>query len=182
MSQYADINGFVTFTYTTLASDDNKPATIKTAVQDGGDWVDKVTFIMASNKASLVTGTVINPFNGNPVEGASVILEESSSSKHHFFDRATTVDGSYSIAMLPGSYLINFDINIGDANPYEGAYSGSHTELRKDGTIKLRSELQLSQGQTHTFNSQRVILTGIASNFPAGTEIYFTPIGTQKHH
>jgi len=177
---FADMNGSVDFTYTTLASDDNKPITIKVAVQDGDNWIDRGTYVMASNNASLVRGTVINPFNGNPVEGASVILEESDGSKNHFFDKETAADGSYSIAMLPGSYFINFDINIGDANPYEGAYSGSHSELRNDGTMKLRSELQLSQGQTHTFNSHRGILTGISSNFPAGTEIYFTPIGTQN--
>ncbi|WP_409229201.1 S-layer homology domain-containing protein [Gudongella sp. SC589] len=176
----SDANGSVIVTYTTLVADDNKPVTIKAAVSDGNDWVDNGVYIMASNSASLVKGTLLNPFNGTPVEGAAVVLEESNGGKHHFFSDATDSDGSYSIAIQPGSYFINFQMDIKGVNPYDGIYYGSHSDFRNDGTLNLRSQLKLSQGQTHTFNSNRGILTGIANNFPAGTEIYFTPLGTQN--
>ncbi len=64
-----DANGMVTVTYTTLAADDNKHIFIMANTPEDDDWIERGTYILASNEASLLTGRAINPFTGEPCSG-----------------------------------------------------------------------------------------------------------------
>ena len=172
LSDITDQNGVATAVYTTLQADDGKSITLKAAVQDGDDWIDQSTYLLASNTAGIVSGAVINPFNGQPCESTQFHFNERAGSRHYGFENAAAPDGSYSIGLLPGKYYMDVIIDVGSANPYGGVFNTSDFDVRSDGTVILKRQVDLAQGQTQNIDLQRGILTGIAQNFPVVTDLY----------
>ncbi|MBS4021140.1 MAG: hypothetical protein KGZ79_01775 [Dethiobacter sp.] len=101
-----DANGMATSTYTTLAQDDNKQIYIHVNANNNDDWIDRRTYIIASNEASLVEGRLTNPFTGIPYPGANVSFFNMDNQHYVMFEETSDEDGNYFIAVMPGRYLI----------------------------------------------------------------------------
>jgi hypothetical protein len=172
ISHITDQNGIATATYTTLQADDNKSIILKAAIQDGDDWIDQSSYLLASNTAGTVSGTLINPFNGQLIKNTQFIFVEKNSSRVYSYENPVSSDGSYSIGLLPGSYYMDVQIDVGNSNPYSGEFITSDFDVRSDGMVQLKRQISLSQGQPIQVDLQRGILTGIAQNFPVGTDLY----------
>ena len=176
----ADTNGLATATYTTHEADDDKSLNIKAGIRDGDDWTDGGNYLMASHNGVLVQGKLINPFNGAPIEGASLFFDSMDSQQNFPFNGFTGPDGMYSVAITPGRYYANIDLNPGPANPHGGPYKGSHSEVTSDGTLFLRQQFIVNQAGSYSLDTERGIMTGMTSNFSAGTNLYFTLRGTNN--
>lgn len=174
-STLTDDYGYAKAKYTTNIEDNNKVIKFKAVVSDGDNWNESSVYLLVSNNSATLKGTVLNPFNGNPVDNASIILVDRDTRVAFSYDEGTASNGTYSLPVIPGRYYVNFEMNIGDSNPYDNIFKGSHHELRSDGKLVLTYLITLSKDETHILNSHSGIVSGVASNLREGTEVYFVP-------
>ncbi len=172
-----DANGMVTVTYTTLAADDNKHIFILANTPDDGDWIEKCSYILASNEASLVTGRIIDPFTGEPYPNADISFFDTNTSYYIMFERGSDEDGYYSVAIRPGSYHIRFHLDLVEATHYSGGYTGSHHNFKADNTLELRIERSIGESKNYSVDCEMGIIKGVVTNLGSHREIYIYPTG-----
>ncbi len=174
-----DASGIVRVTYTTKASDDDAQIFIQATVPEADNWTEQGITLMASNTAALVQGKLIHPFTGIPIQGADIGFDSETGS-HHFYQKATNADGSYTVAVPPGDYHVGYEFDLGDTAYYSGSFRGSHSNFNDDNTASIRIKHNIASGQEYTLDSERGILKGARPSMGAGDEIYITLRGTNN--
>ena len=177
--QITNANGIVRLTYTTIAADDDDKIFIQATVPEGDDWTEQGITLIASNTAALIQGKLIHPFTGTPIQGADIGFDSETGS-HHFYEKVTNADGSYTIAVPPGDYHVGYEFNLGDTEYYSGSYKGSHSSFNDDNKASIRFKQNIASGQEYNLDSERGILKGARPSMGAGEEIYITLVGTNN--
>ncbi len=166
-----DANGMASVNYTTLAADDHVQLRFLANIYSDGEWIDRTISAIASNTAALISGRVINPFNGEPATNVKVGIMPSNNPQSY---SPIDVDsqGYFSSPVNAGKYDINIELNAAGTVPHAGNFSGSHFNLSEDGDMRISLQNQnFTSGKSYTIPSEMGIITGV-TNRPAGSEIY----------
>ncbi len=174
-----DANGVATSTYTTLAEDDNKHIMLMANTKSDNDWINKYTYLIASNEASLCKGRIINPFTGESLPNTSIDIMNMDTGYYFMFENETDENGCYSITVPPGLYHIRFYLDLGTATYYSGNYTGSHCNLQNDNTMSLRIEIKIDKNKNYSLNSEMGIMKGILNNKSSGNKLYIVREGNR---
>lgn len=171
---FTDENGRASSIYTTLAGDDNEHIFLKIAANTGDDWIDRETYVLASDDASRCEGRIINPFTGELPFHTAISIHDQDTGYYFLYEDIVNKDGFYSIAVPPGNYHISFLLDLGEENYYNGTYDGSHSRMEADNSIVLRIEMEIESNQDYIFNTEMGILKGNVSNLDSSNNLYIT--------
>ncbi len=168
-----DANGKVSVTYTTLSADDNKQLRFLANIYTDGEWLDRNIYAMASETVALISGRVINPFNGEPATNVNVGILLSNNPESY-----TPIDvdskGYFSSPVNSGTYDVNIELNTAGTVPHAGSFKGSHFTINENGDIRITIQNQnFTNGNSYTIPTEMGIITGVTDR-PAGSEIYIT--------
>ncbi len=167
-----DTNGKVTATYTTLSADDDKYVSIKANVPVDDDWMEANTYILASDKGSVLEGRIINPFTGEPLSKVSIdICNVDNNNIYYMFENISDENGNYSIPVLPGEYHIRYYIDSEDKAYYNDSYTGSHHEFETD-KMNIRVQMAVDPNNNYTLDTEMGIVKGVVNNLGSHSEIY----------
>ncbi|MGM0446547.1 MAG: hypothetical protein ACQEQH_09060, partial [Bacillota bacterium] len=173
-----DENGIASTSYTTLAKDDNKHITLTAVTQvDDDRWINKDTYLVASDQASWCEGRIINPFTGEPHSNTAISIFNMDTEYYFLFKDEVDQDGFYSFVLNPGNYHIRFHLDLGDANYYNNIYNGSHSLLKDDNTAELRIGKVIEDNKKYSLNSEIGIIKGKITNMNSNNELYITGKG-----
>lgn len=167
-----DVNGVASVTYTTLVADDNIMLHFKAGIYTDGDWIDKGVEAMASNTAALISGRIINPFNGKSASNVKLGLSPTNNPQS-YNPISVDEDGYFSSPVTAGSYGINIELNAAGSLPYAGIFKGSHFMiLNNEGDIRISIQNQnFIAGNSYTIASELGVITG-TTNRPSGSDVY----------
>jgi len=180
-----DADGVATSTYRTVAADDGNAIEILANIQTGeNQWFERTAFALASNKAAMVSGRVVNPFNGEPVDDPEIIVALDGNPQNHTRFR-TDDKGYFGGPINANRYSVDIRMNVGDSAPFSGEFKGSHFSINNEGDVWMAIQPKnYVEGNRYTIPSELGVVTGI-HNQPVGTDIYlvrksdqFTQIAT----
>jgi hypothetical protein len=166
--------GIAVSTYITLMEDNNQHITL-TATTEGNDcWINKNTYLIASDEVSWCEGRIINPFTGKAHPNTTIDIFNSDNEYYFCYEDIVDENGFYSIAVPPGDYDLRLYLNLEDEDYYSSSYSGSHSILQPDNIINLRIVLKIDSNKVYTLNTEMGILKGKVSNLDSSNKIYIT--------
>lgn len=146
-------------TYTTLAADDQRFVTIKISVGKdvGDDYIMEFRDlqIIAANQAAKVSGVVIDPFTGAPLEGIPVHFNRYDLDRKSIGFTETDAEGRYAATVPTGHYGISFEM-----------------ERRDEISVNISNP-----GESYTVNNKKGILRGVVTGVSPGNLVMAIPPG-----